>query len=545
MNKYEVLSTIGEGAYGVVMKARHRETGELVAIKRFKESEEDESVRKTSQREVKLLRAMKDELYIVKLLEAFRRKGRLYLVFEYVGKNLLEELESQPQGLDQENVRRMIFTLLAALHACHSKDVIHRDIKPENLLVHTDGTLRLCDFGFARAYSKGANDLTDYVATRWYRSPELLLGTSDYGLPSDIWAVGCIMSELLDGQALFPGETEVDQLFLIQAMLGNFTSQQIATFKANSRFASFTLPDVPKPENTLERRFMGRKVSKRALSLLKLLLNVNPNHRPTVLEAMRHPFFEGLADSLTPHLKDILHPDVLGRPSSPEKPILSRPSTAGQPSGKIMTSQPPLAQFATFDPSARTEEVVLNRQQQPQQYPSQYQPQLFGAFKSPGQGQFQSTNLPSWSMSSGPSGQEQKTGLLPKRLGSGHHTRSKPSATSGHRTRSHSNGRDHPDEKKVETSEHSYVVNAPPSIPPMNSQQPAPQAKYAGFNATSVAKDSRNNLPKLTPTASPYQTPNFARSQQQGPTLAGGNNGGSGGVYYSNPKPQSRGRYHF
>ena len=133
MNKYEVLGVVGEGAYGVVLKCRNKESGGIVAIKKFKESDDDEILRKTTLREVKILRLLRHS-NIVSLIEAFRRKGKLYLVFEYVEKNLLEVLEEQPQGLEPDLVRAYIFQLCQAINWCHSHDVIHRDIKPVCLL---------------------------------------------------------------------------------------------------------------------------------------------------------------------------------------------------------------------------------------------------------------------------------------------------------------------------------------------------------------------------------------------------------------------------
>lgn len=144
MNKYEVIGVVGEGkiqsgAYGVVLKCRNKETSDVVAIKKFKESEEDESTLKTTRREIKILRMLKHDS-IVQLKEAFRRKGRLYLVFEYVEKNLLEILETCSTGLEvipkqPSRVKKLIRQLCSAIDYCHKQDVIHRDIKPENLLV--------------------------------------------------------------------------------------------------------------------------------------------------------------------------------------------------------------------------------------------------------------------------------------------------------------------------------------------------------------------------------------------------------------------------
>ena len=177
MNKYEVQGVVGEGAYGVVIRCRHRESGEVRAIKKFRESEDDEAVRKTAVREVKILKMLR-HASIVRLHEAFRRKGRLYLVFEYMPRNLLEVLEEHPRGLSLQVARVYLHQLVHAIDWCHQHAVVHRDIKPENLLVDpARGTMKLCDFGFSRMLPADgrAAELTDYVATRWYSSPELLL----------------------------------------------------------------------------------------------------------------------------------------------------------------------------------------------------------------------------------------------------------------------------------------------------------------------------------------------------------------------------------
>mmetsp|Transcript_48557 Transcript_48557/g.128414 ORF Transcript_48557/g.128414 Transcript_48557/m.128414 type:complete len:800 (-) Transcript_48557:285-2684(-) len=292
MNKYEVLGVVGEGAYGVVLRCRNKENGEVVAIKKFKESEDDEVVRKTTLREVKILRMMKQE-NIVELKEAFRRKGKLYLVFEFVDKNLLELLDMYPNGLDPETVRWCMWQLVKAIEFCHRHDVIHRDIKPENLLLSmADKTLKLCDFGFARALPTREQPLTDYVATRWYRAPELLLGSTRYTTAVDTWAIGCIMGEIADGHPLFPGESEIDQLFIIQKVLGRLTPAHMDMFLRNPRFLGLKFPDMSRPE-TLEKRYVG-KLSKRAMGFMKSVLVMDPGGRKRADELLQGPLFDGL-----------------------------------------------------------------------------------------------------------------------------------------------------------------------------------------------------------------------------------------------------------
>lgn len=301
MNKYEVLGIVGEGAYGVVLRCRHKETNEIVAIKKFKDSEENEDVKRTTLRELKVLRMLKQE-NIVELREAFRRRGKLYLVFEYVERNMLELLEEMPNGVPSHKVRGYIFQLIKAIKWCHQNDVIHRDIKPENLLISNDGILKLCDFGFARAMTvNGSGQFTDYVATRWYRSPELLLG-APYGKPVDIWAIGCILGELSDGQPVFPGESEIDQLFTIQKVLGALPPDQMEMFYSNPRFKGLKFPTSITPQ-TLGRKYAG-VISGIMLSFMQATLQLDPKDRFSIIDAYNHPAFRQERETFESTLKD-------------------------------------------------------------------------------------------------------------------------------------------------------------------------------------------------------------------------------------------------
>ncbi|XP_065668766.1 cyclin-dependent kinase-like 5 isoform X8 [Hydra vulgaris] len=288
MNKYEILGIVGEGAYGVVMKCRHKETNDIVAIKKFKDSEESDDVKRTTLRELKVLRMLKQE-NIVELRESFRKRGKLYLVFEYVEKNMLECLEKMPSGVPLVQLKSYIRQLNKAVQWCHKNDVIHRDIKPENLLISNTGTLKLCDFGFARAVSGTANgQYTDYVATRWYRSPELLLG-GGYGKAVDIWSIGCILGELSDGQPVFPGESEIDQLYVIQKLIGPLPPSQMHLFNINPRFRGLKFPTI-NGALTLAKRY-SQVLSPDLIEFMEWVLQLEPSKRPTIDECAEHYAF--------------------------------------------------------------------------------------------------------------------------------------------------------------------------------------------------------------------------------------------------------------
>ena len=293
-NKYEVIGVVGEGAYGIVYKCKDRDTKEYVAIKKFKETE-DEIVKKTMRRELKMLQLLKHE-NVVEFKNAFKKKGNLFLVFEYVEKNLLEVLQESPSGLEPSLIKKLIYQLCKAIKYLHDQNVIHRDIKPENLLINNDMLLKLCDFGFARKISMTSNEtLTDYVATRWYRSPELLITNGYYGPEVDYWAIGCIMGELADGEPLFPGENETDQLHCIQKVLGNLPQNQVDMFYRNPLYNGKNLLDVDRPE-TLERRYIG-KLPKIAINFMKGLLELDPNKRLNGKTVFSHPYFENYMDN--------------------------------------------------------------------------------------------------------------------------------------------------------------------------------------------------------------------------------------------------------
>ncbi|KAJ7417575.1 Cyclin-dependent kinase-like 2 [Willisornis vidua] len=301
MEKYQVLGLVGEGSYGVVTKCRNKESGQIVAVKKFLESEEDAAVRKIAAREIKLLKQLRHE-NLVNLLEVCKRKKRWYLVFEFVDHTVLDDLEASPKGLDYERVRKYLFQIMRGVAFCHSHNIIHRDIKPENILVSQSGVVKLCDFGFARPLAASGEVYTDYVATRWYRAPELLVGDSKYGKAVDIWAIGTVITEMLTGEPLFPGDSDIDQLYHITKCLGNLIPRHQELFYKNPLFAGMRLPEVKEVES-LDKRYP--KLSAAVLDLAKECLQIDPDDRPSCAELLHHDFFtkDGFAERFTQELK--------------------------------------------------------------------------------------------------------------------------------------------------------------------------------------------------------------------------------------------------
>lgn len=180
-----------------------------------------------------------------------------------------------------------MYQLCKAINFCHSQNVIHRDIKPENLLISHSGSLRLCDFGFSRII--GPKDvLTDYVATRWYRAPELLVGDT-YDTSIDMWAIGCMMAELIDSQPLFPGESDIDQIYCIQRCLGPLIPDHMEAFKKNSHFSGLKLPKIQTLES-IEKKYFG-KIDQNAIQFILDLVQLDPKARLTSAQALQHPYF--------------------------------------------------------------------------------------------------------------------------------------------------------------------------------------------------------------------------------------------------------------
>ncbi|GIL72881.1 hypothetical protein Vretifemale_3169 [Volvox reticuliferus] len=296
MEKYEFMNRTGEGAYGSVWRARDKITGALVAVKKMKDVPATDEEGEIAMREVRVLQLAK-HVNIVNLLEAYKsQSGRLYLVFEYVERTLLQELKANRSGMPPGTVKSITWQLLQALGYLHRKQIIHRDVKPSNILLTERGVVKICDFGFARACTNEAADpaYTTYVVTRWYRPPEVLVGDT-YGPPVDIWALGCIFAEMLVGRPLFPGKNHHDQLWLIIKCLGAMTERQLDLLDADPQFACFRLPNQSEIE-PLEQRLSG--VGPAAMQVLRACLDPDPKHRASADELLAMPYFHGVTDVL-------------------------------------------------------------------------------------------------------------------------------------------------------------------------------------------------------------------------------------------------------
>lgn len=295
MNNYALEGFLGEGAYGIVLKAVSKRNHELVAIKKFKDKDTDNPmIKKVIVRELRALRTLKHP-NIVQLKEAFRQSERLFLVFEFCDQSLLDLQTKSPGGkLALPVIRSLGREVLQAIEFMHSHGLLHRDVKPENILVTRQGRAKLCDFGFART-AKPGEELTDYVATRWYRSPELLL-TPAYSAAVDLWAVGCVLGEAVSGQPLFPGENLIDQLQCIHAVLGAFPRSLTAAVEARGRPEGVELgPFERHPHDFnphyLRDAYLPHCQCAKLVDLIERLLALDPRQRLTARQALEHPFF--------------------------------------------------------------------------------------------------------------------------------------------------------------------------------------------------------------------------------------------------------------
>ncbi|XP_013034677.3 cyclin-dependent kinase 3 [Anser cygnoides] len=283
---FQKVEKIGEGTYGVVYKARNKRTGQLVALKKIRLDSETEGVPSTAIREISLLKELKHP-NIVRLLDVVHSQKKLYLVFEYLNQDLKKYIDSSQTGeFPLSLVKNYLFQLLQGVSFCHSHRVIHRDLKPQNLLINEAGAIKLADFGLARAFGVPLRTYTHEVVTLWYRAPEILLGCKYYSTAVDIWSIGCIFAEMVTRKVLFPGDSEIDQLFQIFRTLGTPTE---ATWPGVTQLPDYK-GDFPRWRRK-EMKEIVPNLDRDGRDLLAQLLLYDPSKRISAKAALSHQYF--------------------------------------------------------------------------------------------------------------------------------------------------------------------------------------------------------------------------------------------------------------
>jgi protein kinase len=283
MNRYKVSKTLGDGTYGSVFRAQNKDSNEVVAIKKMKQKfyswEECMKLR-----EVMSLRKLLHP-NIVKLKEVIRENDELHLVFEFMNANLYEFMKARTKPIPEGTVRNVMFQTLQALNHCHKNGYFHRDMKPENLLISGE-TVKLADFGLAREI-RARPPFTDYVSTRWYRAPEVLLRSPSYNSPLDMWACGCIMAELYTLRPLLPGSSESDELYKICSVIGTPTQQIWADGMKLASQLRFRFPQfVPTSLETLI-----PQAGTDGIAVMNNLIMWDPSKRLSASKCLQHEYF--------------------------------------------------------------------------------------------------------------------------------------------------------------------------------------------------------------------------------------------------------------
>lgn len=296
-DQYEISDVIGEGAYGVVCSALHKPSGHKVAIKKITPFDHSMFCLRTL-REMKLLRWFHHE-NIISILDIQKPRDyesftEVYLIQELMETDMHRVIRTQE--LSDDHCRYFIYQTLRGLKALHSANVLHRDLKPSNLLLNANCDLKVCDFGLARSAASTDDNsgfMTEYVATRWYRAPEIMLTFKEYTKAIDVWSVGCILAEMLSSKPLFPGKDYHHQLTLILEVLGTPTMEDYYGIK--SRRARDYIRQLPFTKK-IHFQTIFPKTSELAVDMLEGLLAFSPARRMTVENALKHPYLEDYHD---------------------------------------------------------------------------------------------------------------------------------------------------------------------------------------------------------------------------------------------------------
>lgn len=299
LKRFQLQKKIGQGAYGVVFKAIDRKTKETVALKKLFGAFRDATDSQRTFREVMLLQELNGHNNIIRLLNVIKAQNNLdlYLIFDYMEADVFNVIRA---GILQDiHKQYIIYQTLKALKFIHSADIIHRDLKPSNIFINSDSRVKLGDFGLARTLSSGPNSygmiVTEYVATRWYRAPEMLLKSVNYGKPIDMWSVGCILYELIVGRPLFPGKSTRDMITLVFEVTGLPDEEEYEAVRQECEIPILynelksQLGKIRKQKN-LNSLIGNYCKDPNAIDLMTKLLQFNPKNRLTAEEALEHPF---------------------------------------------------------------------------------------------------------------------------------------------------------------------------------------------------------------------------------------------------------------
>lgn len=295
-DRYLLLKCVGRGSYGAVASAEDTRTGKLVAIKKVANLFSDADTAVKVLRETKAVTHLQHDNILsatdMQAPESYATFKDVYIISELMDTDMHHVIYSR-QRLSEEHIKYFMYQLLCALKYMHSAKVLHRDIKPSNILLNGDCKLKLCDFGYAREELMGPDAaMTEYVVTRWYRAPEVMLCSQHYSSALDIWSAGCCFAELINARPLFRGGNYVEQLQLITELLGTPSDADLSF--VSSEQAQRFMRRLPS-RTPLDLRTVFPTVSQEATDLLGKMLAFSPVDRISADAALRHPFFASLA----------------------------------------------------------------------------------------------------------------------------------------------------------------------------------------------------------------------------------------------------------